>query len=247
MTIQTTFRDGFLNGKAGLRCIGDVHGDPMFANYVAEARAKNYAILQMGDIVDRGIAIDEAIRTLIDIIDAGDGEFVPGNHDWRYYRYLIGNDIKLSRTMDETFRQVGDAEDRAVLEQRFREIMAGAKVWHRAGNYVFAHGGVSNGMLVEEPFVCSDKALVKQHSGLFARAIYGQTNGSKTSEGYPARIYDWLDGLPGDITAVIGHDSKTHVYERVGQGGGRVIYTDTGAGKGGRLSYYDIAMEEFIG
>jgi protein phosphatase len=58
----------------------------------------------------------------------------------------------------------------------------------------------------------------------------------------PTRTYNWIDEVPAEITVIIGHDviATDRIVERRGALGGRVLFCDTGAGKGGKLSAIDM-------
>lgn len=62
---------------------------------------------------------------------------------------------------------------------------------------------------------------------------------------HPERTYAWVERLPAGITRVVGHDirSTTAPVVLTNPLGGRVIFADTGCGKGGRLSWLDLPKE----
>jgi len=72
-----------------LRVIPDVHGEAeAFARCVNEARAEGRFILQLGDMVDRGPDSVGALTLMLDLMDAGAGLMLMGNHDWKIVRAL---------------------------------------------------------------------------------------------------------------------------------------------------------------
>ncbi len=61
----------------------------------------------------------------------------------------------------------------------------------------------------------------------------------------PSRTYGWIETIPQARTVVVGHDVRsTHapVVMRNDRGG-QAIFLDTGAGKGGHLSWIDLPEE----
>ncbi|CAG4926621.1 unnamed protein product [Acidocella sp. C78] len=80
---------------------------------------------------------------------------------------------------------------------------------------------------------------------MLARALYGQTTGRVTAMGKPERVLDWVDRIPEGMTVYCGHDQRStngRPLTLEGRGGGRAVMMDTGAGKGGHLSWLDIDL-----
>ena len=82
--------------------------------------------------------------------------------------------------------------------------------------------------------------------------LYGEIDKNKPTveyngQDYPARTYDWADAVPGK-TVIVGHDrtlltevpsshdehNKVTIHDS--KSGGRVVWIDTGAGKGGHIT-----------
>src|SRR5579864_7827624 len=87
----------------GMVVIGDLHGD---ADSLKKARhyAKKHSLflLSLGDLVDRGSQPFETVKMMFDIVEAGDGGLVIGNHDDKHYRHAIGNKVKFSHDAQKT-------------------------------------------------------------------------------------------------------------------------------------------------
>ena len=83
--------------------------------------------------------------------------------------------------------------------------------------------------------------------------LYGEIDKSKpfvewNGQQYPARTYAWVDSIPSGKTVIVGHDRSpfheipafesniNEIVESTNDQGGTVIFTDTGAGKGGFVS-----------
>jgi protein phosphatase len=52
-----------------------------------------------------------------------------------------------------------------------------------------------------------------------------------------------VDRIPAGVTVYCGHDRRStdgRPYRRVGSSGGTAVFLDTGAGKGGHLSWIDL-------
>ncbi len=217
--------------NSSLRIIGDVHGDTIAFSIAAQT---DHFVIQLGDLVDEGPDTPGTLKIMFDLIARNRGVFVLGNHDFKLLRALRGDAVTkppyLVRTIDELTP--------ALSEQAQVEIRR-APAWIRHGNNIFVHGGFHPAMLAEAP----PEFPAGRPGPLLARAIYGQTTGRVTGAGKPERLIDWIDEVPAHITVYCGHDRRSmdgRPYVRTGRKGGKTIFLDTGAGKGGHLSWIDI-------
>ena len=83
-----------------------------------------------------------------------------------------------------------------------------------------------------------------------SRALFGETTGRMQADGYPERVLRWVDRIPAGLTVYCGHDQRStdgRPYVRHGAGGGTAIFLDTGAGKGGHLSWIDLPLDRAPG
>jgi protein phosphatase len=94
-------------GFAGLRVVGDVHGDSAaFAAAIAGAAEARLFVLQLGDLTDYGPDAPGALRLAFALLDAGAGRFLLGNHDHKLRRALTGARVRsphdaIPRTLDQ--------------------------------------------------------------------------------------------------------------------------------------------------
>jgi len=82
--------------------------------------------------------------------------------------------------------------------------------------------------------------------GVLSRALYGEPTGRIQADGYPERSLQWVDRIPAGLTVYCGHDQRSRdgrPYVRVGAAGGTAVFLDTGAGKGGHLSWIDLPAQ----
>jgi hypothetical protein len=80
-------------------------------------------------------------------------------------------------------------------------------------------------------------------TSLLSRALFGEMTGRMQPDGYPERVLRWVDRIPPGLTVYCGHDQRStdgRPYVRHGASGGTAIFLDTGAGKGGHLSWIDL-------
>ncbi|WP_237216433.1 metallophosphoesterase [Falsiroseomonas oryziterrae] len=229
-------------GFAGLRVVADVHGEAeAFIAAIEGAIAEDMFVLQLGDLTDHGPDSPEVLRRMFALIDAGQGLFLLGNHDHKLRRALTGTRVRIQpEGLGRTLEQLDAAPDGPALKARAIEEIARAPAWIRDGSRVFVHGGFHPGMLHASP---PPLAGAQKASGLVTRAIYGQVTGRMRPDGFPDRVHDWVDRIPAGMLAVVGHDRRStdgRPYETTGLLGGRCVFLDCGAGKGGHLAWLDL-------
>jgi len=214
-----------------LRIVGDVHGD---AKAFAIAAETDRFVIQLGDLVDDGPDTPGALTTMFRLIDEKRGMFVLGNHDFKLARALRGDGVArgegLRRTLDELTP--------ALRDRAFAEIIR-APGWVSQDNAMFVHGGFHPAMRAEPP----PPFPAGRPDALLARALYGQTTGRVTGSGRPERLISWVDQIPAGVSVYCGHDNRSSdglPYIKMNAVGGRAVFMDTGAGKGGHLSWMDI-------
>ncbi len=230
-------------GYAGLRVVGDVHGEAgPFRDAIAGAEAARLFVLQLGDLTDHGPDAPGVLAAMFRLIDRGAGLFLLGNHDHKLRRALLGQKVKAELGgLAATLEQLERHPDRAALTARAIETIARAPTWLRWRDALFVHGAFHTGMLSEP---APPEAGTRRPDGLVSRALFGQTlKGELTEAGYPVRVLDWVDYIPAGLTVYCGHDNRSrdgrpHIAE--GKRGGRAVFLDTGAGKGGHLSWIDL-------
>ena len=213
-----------------LRIIGDVHGE---SKVFAIAADTDRFIIQLGDLVDEGPDTPGALAIMFRLRDEGRGLFLLGNHDFKLARALRGDNVRgepLERTL---------AELPAALKDRTLAEILLAPAWISTPHHFFVHGGFHPAMLnTPAPVFPAGRP-----DPLLARALYGQTTGRTTGAGKPERLLRWVEDIPENMTVYCGHDRRSadgRPYIRTNQRGGRAIFLDTGAGKGGHLSWIDI-------
>jgi protein phosphatase len=216
---------------AKVRVVGDVHGD---AAGFAYAVATDRFIVQLGDLVDHGPDSARSLRMMFDLVESGRGLFILGNHDLKLARVLSGDHVRADPAVMATIGQLDDA-----LKQQAMRHIAAAPAWVLDGPALFVHGGFHTSML-EHP--APEHGLQRPH-GAVARALYGEPTGRIQPDGYPERSLRWVDRIPSGLTVYCGHDRRSsdgRPYIRHGVLGGKAVFLDTGAGKGGHLSWIDL-------
>jgi protein phosphatase len=221
----------FIPKDAPIRVVGDVHGDAVGFRYAA---ATDRFVVQLGDLTDYGPDNAGTLRIMFRLIDEGRGLFLLGNHDLKLARYLAGQPVRNEATLNATLEQL-DSE----LRQRVVAEVAIAPAWVQREGVLFVHGGFHTAMLGTD---APEHGLERAH-GVLARALYGEPTGRIQPDGYPERSIRWVDRIPPGITVYCGHDRRSNdgrPYIRRGAAGGAAVFLDTGAGKGGHLSWIDL-------
>jgi len=223
---------------AGVRLIADVHGQAVaFGAAVDEAHRRDLAVIQLGDLIDRGPSSDGAVRIALELIATRRGLFLVGNHDDKLRRAVRGNPVRMGANLRRSLEQLTAAG----LAERFADAVAVAPVWLRCGRAVFVHGAFGPGMLdVPSPTHYGHASADKQP--LVHLALYGETTGAVDADGEPTRTYGWVDTIPAGITVYIAHDivSPGRVTTFDGKAGGRAVCLDTGAWLDGSISWLDL-------
>ena len=145
-----------------------------------------------------------------------------------------GRDVRVGSELAETLRQLDPG-----LRERVAVAIALAPGWLRWDSVLFVHGGFHTAMLESEPSPAPEGPV----RGPLARALYGEPTGRIQPDGYPERSIRWVDRIPAGLTVYCGHDQRSRdgrPYVRTGAAGGKAVFLDTGAGKGGHLSWIDL-------
>lgn len=213
-----------------LRVMGDVHGD---VRAFRAAVATDRFLVQLGDLSDHGPDSAGVIQMMLDIMAAKRGLFILGNHDRKLGRALSGLGVRMDGPLAATLAQLDDT-----LRPRALDAINHAPAWIVQGSRAFVHGGFHPAMLDEHP-----PPALGRVSALMSRALFGETTGRMQADGYPERVIRWVDRIPPGLTVYCGHDQRStdgRPYVRHGSSGGQAIFMDTGAGKGGHLSWIDL-------
>jgi protein phosphatase len=186
-------------------------------NWAVQAPAGRQAVF-VGDLVDRGPAVPEVLRLVMDMVDAGVAHCVVGNHDDKLLRRLQGRAVAVAHGLAETLAQ---------FEAEPPEFVARVRT--------FLEG-------LPDHLLLADGRLVVAHAGLRADlqggmskrvrafALYGATSGVLDEDGLPVRG-NWAGSYNGRAAVVYGH---TPVAEPVWVE--KTLNLDTGCVFGGRLT-----------
>ena len=224
-----------LDRSRPLVVVSDVHGMAHdLAGTLARIDAAGAFPILLGDLVDRGPDSVGVLRLVVERLARGSLALIRGNHDERLLRLLGAADGSTSPALDE----LRASPDSPALEKGVRRALATAPYWIILPGYALVHGAFHPDMLT-----CPSRGLGPEvPRKLRALALYGETTGRLDADGYPIRTHRWVERIPTGLTVIVGHDVRqTHEPLVVDNGaGGRAVFLDTGAGKGGRLSTWHI-------
>jgi len=204
--------------------VGDIHGCwDEFQALVEGPLSRGQKIWSVGDLVDRGPASDKVLEWFIDARERGIADFVLGNHEDKFIRWLQGRPIKIGHGLDLTIKQVTASPVFARIKEYFLS-MSFCKTLRVSDDTIIVH------------------AALKQKGTDYDRsaALYGITTGATDEQGFPVRL-DWAQGYSGTDRVVHGH-----VVVREPRIVGKVINIDTGCVFGGRLTGLDLETGELV-
>jgi protein phosphatase len=176
----------------------------------------------LGDIVDRGPRIVEALTLVRNMVKAGTALCVPGNHDIKLMRKLSGKDVQIVHGLAESLAQI----EALPLERReiFKKEAA-----------QFIDSLISHYVLDEGRLVVSHAGLKEEMQGRGSGRVrdfclFGETTGETDDYGLPVR-HNWAAEYRGHAMVVYGH---TPIPEPDWLN--RTMNIDTGCVFGGSLS-----------
>lgn len=214
--------------------IGDIHGcyDELVEllaklGYVTNAdgvyaHEAGRRVVFLGDLVDRGPKVVETVLLVQAMTKAGTAFCIPGNHDDKLKRALLGKPVKIAHGLADSLAQI-EALPEEEREQFKKEYIAFADtlishLWLDGGKLCAAHAGM------REDYIGRASGRVREF------ALYGETTGETDEFGLPVR-YQWAQDYRGTTAVVYGH---TPVPEA--EWLNNTLNLDTGCVFGGKLS-----------
>ena len=182
----------------------------------------------VGDLVDRGPDSPAVLQLVMNMVRDGTALCVPGNHDDKLQRYLLGKKVSLTHGLDQTVAQLNTTSPE--FQQQVRQFL-GKLVSHYVlddGRLVVAHAGLP-------------EAMQGRASGAVrAFCLYGETTGESDEYGLPVRL-NWAANYRGRAMVVHGH-----VPVPATEWLNNVIDIDTGCCFGGELTALRYPEKELV-
>lgn len=208
--------------------IGDIHGCCQELRALLEragfvpngrggyAHPEGVRILALGDLTDRGPDSAGVLRLLF----ASDALWVPGNHDWKLYRYLKGRPVTVSNGLALTIAQLDSlpAPERTSLVSEYCARYEALPPYYMNQSLCVAHAGLPADM---------QGRLSRYVQGI---CLYGDTMPDPAA---PDRFIrrDLTAAYTGERLLIKGHDALPEVRRT-----GNVLEIDTGCVFGGKLT-----------
>ena len=176
----------------------------------------------LGDLVDRGPRILDTCQLVRHMVEADHALCVPGNHDNKLERKLLGRRVQITHGLDKSLAKINalPPDIRSPFRERLRDFLS-SLVSHYVldgGRLVVAHAGMPEHMQGRA------SAAVRQF------ALYGETTGEIDAFGLPVR-HSWATDYRGTATVVYGHTPAPEPEWL-----NRTLNIDTGCVFGGSLT-----------
>jgi len=188
----------------------------------------NRKAIFLGDLVDRGPDSPTVLRLVMSMVNSGLAYCVPGNHDLKLQKYLIGKNIQLQHGLEVTVKQLELEDDQFKSEvEKF--------LYSLISHYVF-----DNGRLVVAHAGLKEEMQGRGSAAVRAFCTYGETTGEIDEFGLPVR-HNWAKEYRGNAKVVFGH---TPVPEA--EWLNNTIDIDTGCVFGGKLTALRYPEEKLV-
>ena len=215
--------------------VGDIHGCAEELRdllgklgYIEDEKSGSYRHPEgrraffVGDLVDRGPGVVEALDIVRKMVQTSSALCVPGNHDEKFLRWLKGKRVTLTHGLADTVSQVESLPE------------AAKRNW-KEDTKTFLDRLVSHFVLDDGRLVVSHAGLIEKMQGRASGAVrefclYGDITGEVNSEGLPVRR-DWAANYSGAEAVVYGHTPQTSA-----QWINNTVNIDTGCVFGGSLT-----------
>ena len=182
----------------------------------------------LGDLVDRGPMIPEALRLVMGMVADGSALCVPGNHDVRLMKALQGRNVQRTHGLVESLEQL--EVQPAEFGRQVADFIDGL-VSHcvlDGGKLVVAHAGM------KQELAGRTSATVREF------ALYGEATGETDEFGLPVR-WDWAAEYRGKAAVIYGHTPVPHAEWL-----NNTVNIDTGCVFGGSLTALRYPERELV-
>lgn len=232
-----------------VRVIGDVHGNLESFQKAIDVPDDTF-LLFLGDILDYDVRGIRLIEWVYRLVQQGRAITLRGNHEKKIARFVVaerGNGFEgnISHGNEETINMLKGMlpARRIVWEQKLLALVDLSPDWIELGRFLFVHGAAHHSIWGDTLF------RVENESKRMAMALFGETTGKMGADGFPERLYNWVDTVPARHTAVVGHAvlSTDAPVTKTNDKGGKAIFLDTGSSKEfdgvqGHLSWMDLTI-----
>jgi protein phosphatase len=182
----------------------------------------------LGDLTDRGPDSVGVLRLVLNMAAVGEALALPGNHDDKLRRALLGRKVMPKAGLDGTLAQLeGEPGEFRWRVARFLDSLPSHYIFD-GGRLVAAHGGMSEAL----------QGLDTPRARAFA--LYGLPSGETDLDGLPIRI-QWALEYRGRALVVFGHTPVAAPLRL-----NHTVNIDTGCVFGGSLTAYRYPEDETV-
>ena len=224
--------------------IGDVHADfQPFEKAINYATEQNLHLICVGDLIDNGNDGAKCVGAMLELLDNGKASMIKGNHEHKIIRALDGANVVLGPPNMITLDQM--KTDTKFVKDFKRMVTQYCQNYIKLEDKLYiTHGGMHQDFWEAEKTGKLTRRMTDDM--MFGQADYKQTF-EHNGQTYPSRTYEWRHSVPNGITLIVGHDPapltekpdfdnfQAEPFVFTNDQGGRVIWLDCGAGKGGKL------------
>ena len=222
--------------------LGDVHADGQSFNKVVQfCLEQDIHLVSVGDLIDNGPDGEQVCSQFAYLLKKGKASLTWGNHEWKIYRYLKGNNVQLGPPNLVTTEQMENSPNFANV---FLDVCSYAQDIIKLSESIYVtHAGV-------HPNYWTDPDSLKRRQKDIYKWGTSDDAGKKyryRGQDYPIRIYEWVKFVPEGVQLFVGHDPRPMqgvpdfdnfqeqptTYDS--DYGGTTTFLDCGAGKGGKL------------
>jgi len=236
-------------GFNNVRVVADVHGNLESFRKAIDVPDDTF-LLFLGDILDYDVRGIRLIEWVYKLVQSGRAITIRGNHEKKIANFVIkergaGFEGNISHGNESTINMLKGMlpARRVVWEQRLLALVDQSPDWIMLDRFLFVHGAAHRSIWGDTLF------RAEKDSKREAWAMFGETTGKLNAEGFPERLYNWVDDVPARHTAVVGHAvlSTDDPVTKTNDKGGKAIFLDTGSSKEmkgvqGHLSWMDLTL-----
>lgn len=173
----------------------------------------------LGDLIDRGPDSLAVLKLVMDLCKKGQALCIPGNHDEKLMRHLMGHHVVPRGGIETTMPQLEGKDGHLLNEIKDFLLSLPTYLILDAGKLLISHAG-----------------LKEEHHGKSGREIreaslFGE--GKDDEQGNKQGILTWIDSYEGKALVVYGHSPVKEPDIRK-----RTVNIDTGCVYGGKLTAY---------
>lgn len=228
--------------------VGDIHGwdEPLIELLeLVEFDYENDVLISLGDLCDRGPNTWEVLEVLLKIKNL---IFIKGNHDYCFQKYLEKDNnyiydwgLRMGSTTIESYEKHGWENIK-----KHKSLIKSGLPYHSENNICFVHGGFDRYRKIKkqhETYLFGDRQLMNDVINNKDELLFNMDDFEKIFIGHTPTLC-WNEGdekLDGQLRFVLSIDNP--IYYPIIKSG--VYNIDTGCGKGGPLTMYDVYNDKY--